>query len=196
MEELLSKLFEECRSILNRFCAESKGVIVNIAKEISYTFLRGGKVYVMGNGGSAADAQHIAAEFVNRFKIERPPLPVIAITTDSSILTSISNDFSFDDVFLKQIMAFANPNDIVWAISTSGNASNILKTLRYCSKNNIKTIGFTGANGGKMSGMCDIVLKAPSKDTPRIQEIHILTAHFICELVDEILFGEFAQVDE
>jgi D-sedoheptulose 7-phosphate isomerase len=197
MDEFISKIIENCINILNRFSAESKNTIINIAKEISSTFLRGGKVYVMGNGGSAADAQHIAAEFVNRFKIERPPLPVIAITTDSSVLTSISNDFSFEDVYLKQIMAYANTNDVIWAISTSGEATNILKVLQYCSKNSIKSIGFTGADGGKMVGMCDIILNVPAKEMSRIQEIHLLAAHLICELVDEILFGRFGpQLDE
>lgn len=192
MDEFVHKIIDNCRNILNRFSVESKNTIINIAKEISSTFLRGGKVFVMGNGGSAADAQHIAAEFVNKFKIERPPLPVIAITTDSSVLTSISNDFSFEDVFLKQIMAYANANDVVWAISTNGDTPNILKVLQYCSKNSIKTISFTGADGGKISGMCDIILNAPTNETPRIQEIHILAAHLICELVDEILFGRFS----
>jgi len=174
-----------------------KGQLFNIAKVISITFLSGGKVLIMGNGGSAADAQHIAAEFVNRFRIERPPLPAIALTADSSILTSISNDFTFDDVFLKQIMAIANPNDLVWAISTSGNATNILKSLQYCSKNGIKTIGFTGAEAGKITGVCDIVLNVPSNDTPRIQEMHILAAHIVCELVDEMMFGAFsAKINE
>ena len=197
MDEFVNKIIENCKNILNRFNVESKNTIIVIAKEISSTFLRGGKVFVMGNGGSAADAQHIAAEFINRVKIERPPLPAIAITTDSSVITSISNDFSFEDVFLKQVMAYANTNDIVWAISTSGETPNILKALQYCSKNNIKTIGFTGGAGGKMNGMCDILLNAPAKETPRIQEVHLLAAHLICELVDEILFGRFSpQTDE
>jgi D-sedoheptulose 7-phosphate isomerase len=197
MDKLVSGIFERCANILNRFSVESKDTVINIAKSVSNTFLSGRKVLVMGNGGSAADAQHIAAEFVNRYSIERPPLPVIALTADPAILTAISNDSSFDDIFLKQIMAFANPSDLVWAISTSGNTTNILKSLQYCSKNSIKTIGFTGPDNSKMSGVCDIVLNVPSKDTPRIQEIHILAAHIICELVDEMLFGKFSmKIDE
>lgn len=191
MEEFVDKTFDKIKEIHNRFFAQSKDILIKIASEISTILVGGGKVLLLGNGGSAADAQHIAAEFINRFKMDRPPLPAIALTTDSSVLTSISNDYSFDDIFEKQLMAIASPNDLVWAISTSGNSKNILKALRYATKHNIKTIGFTGGVGGKMQGLCDYIVNTPSSDTPRIQEVHILAAHIICELIDEILFGQF-----
>ncbi len=191
MEKYINEKFEELKDVQNRFIRESKGLIADISKEIATCFLNGGKLLVFGNGGSAADAQHIAAEFVNRFKMERPPLPCIALTTDSSILTSIGNDYEFNDIFLKQVEALGNPGDIALGISTSGNSENVLKGLRAAAKNNLKTIGFTGNTGGKMLGLCDYALIVPSRTTARIQEMHIFTAHMICGLVDEIMFGKF-----
>jgi D-sedoheptulose 7-phosphate isomerase len=191
MDEFINNIFENYINIINRLSVESKDTIISIAKLIASTFLRGGKIYIMGNGGSTAGTQHIAAEFVNKFKIERPPLPVIAITSNSSILSLISEESSFEDIFLKQIMAYATSNDIIWAISSNGNAASIIKALQYCSKNNITTIGFTCSDGGAMSGICDILLTVPTNEVLRVQELHLLAAHLIGELVDEILFGKF-----
>ncbi|MDK2792118.1 MAG: D-sedoheptulose 7-phosphate isomerase [Deferribacteres bacterium] len=194
MEKFITDIFEEIQETQNKFFAESVPVLSAIAAEIAKTFIRGGKLFIFGNGGSASDAQHIAAEFVNRFKMERPPLPAIALTTDTSILTSIGNDYSFEDIFLKQVQALVNESDIALGISTSGNSENVLRALKYLAKNNIKTIGFTGKDGGKMNGLCDIIFNVDSNTTARVQEIHIQAAHIICELVDEIMFGRFSSV--
>ncbi len=155
-------------------------------------FDRGNKLLLFGNCGLAADAQHIAAEFASRFVMERPPLPAIALTTDTSLLTAVGNDYSFDQVFEKQVSALANAGDIVWGISTSGNSENVIKGLKRAIKCEAKTIGFAGKDGGKMPGLCDKILIVENQVTARIQEIHIMSAHIICGLVDEIMFGKFA----
>ena len=192
MEDFISDIFEEMREIQARFAAENMPVIIGISTEIVRCFENGGKVLIFGNGGSAADSQHIAAEFTNRFKMERPPLPALALTTDTSALTAIGNDYSFDEVFNKQLKALGNENDIAWGISTSGNSTNVLSALRSAGRQGMTTIGFTGKDGGLMRGLCDHLLISPSECTPRIQEIHIAAAHIICELVDEIMFGKFS----
>lgn len=191
MEKFIRDIFDEMQEVQNRFIAGNGPLLTAISKEIANCFMNGGKLLIFGNGGSAADAQHVAAEFINRFKMERPPLPCIALTTDTSIITSIGNDYSYDDIFEKQVSALAGPKDLVWGISTSGTSENVLKGLRSAAKSGIKTIGFTGKDGGKMSGLCDLLLIATSDTTARIQEVHIAAAHIICELVDEIMFGKF-----
>ena len=145
------------------------------------------KVLIFGNGGSAADAQHIAAEFVNRFGIERPPLAAIALTTDTSILTSIGNDYRFDDIFSKQIHALGKKSDVAWAISTSGNSSNVLKGIEAAGEKEMATIAMTG-RGGRLAAMADLSLTVMSDSTARIQETHLIMAHILCELVERILF--------
>jgi len=191
MEKLVNSIFEEITETNSRFFARSKNTIISISLEIAKTFINGGKILLLGNGGSAADSQHIAAEFINRFKMERPPLPALALTTDTSVITSISNDYDFKDIFVKQLVAIANEGDAVWALSTSGNSPNVIRALQYAAKNNLKSVGFTGSKGNKMLGLCDILLAAPTDNTPRIQELHITSAHIICELVDELMFGKF-----
>ena len=191
MEKLVNSIFEEITETNSRFFARSKNIIISISLEIAKTFINGGKILLLGNGGSAADSQHIAAEFINRFKMERPPLPALALTTDTSVITSISNDYDFKDIFVKQLVAIANEGDAVWALSTSGNSPNVLSALQYAAKNNLKSVGFTGSKGNKMLGLCDILLTVPTDNTPRIQELHITSAHIICELVDELMFGKF-----
>jgi D-sedoheptulose 7-phosphate isomerase len=152
-------------------------------------FKGGNKLLLFGNGGSAADAQHIAAEFTNRFLIERAPLPAIALTTDSSALTAIANDYDYTQVFAKQVKALGKAGDIALAISTSGNSPNVLAALEVCKQLKIKTIGLTGGSGGKMAGQVDYVLcVSEGKNSPRIQETHILVGHVICEIVDQQLF--------
>jgi D-sedoheptulose 7-phosphate isomerase len=146
------------------------------------------KIIFAGNGGSAADAQHLAGELVNRFGFERPGLSAISLTTDTSVITSISNDYGFKILFSRQIQALGKRGDILIAISTSGNSLNILEGLREAKKTGIKTIGFTGISGGKMMSLCDICLKVPSNNTPRIQEAHILMGHIICSLIENSLF--------
>lgn len=147
------------------------------------------KTLLAGNGGSAGDAQHIAGEFVSRFNFNRPGLPSIALTTDSSIMTAVSNDYGFKQVFARQIQAQGSQGDVFIGISTSGNSENLIEALKACKEAGIYTIGLTGQTGGAMKEYCDICLKVPSTDTPRIQESHILIGHIICGLVEESLFG-------
>jgi len=147
------------------------------------------KVLIMGNGGSAADSQHFAAELVGRYKLERKGLPAIALTTDTSILTSISNDYGFDRVFEKQITALAQEGDVVIGITTSGNSANILNALEAAKKAKSKTIVLNGKDGGILKGKADVEILMPIKNTPRVQEAHILCIHMICEIVEEALYA-------
>lgn len=147
------------------------------------------KTLVAGNGGSAADAQHIAGELVARFYFDRPGLSSMALSTDTSVLTAVGNDYGFERLFSRQVEAHGNEGDVFIGLSTSGNSPNILKALEMCREKGVKTIGLTGENGGKMPELCDICIKVPSLETPRIQESHILIGHIICYLVEETLFG-------
>ena len=149
----------------------------------------GGKILLFGNGGSAADAQHIAAELVGRYKVERKSLPAIALTTDTSALTAIGNDYGYIHVFDRQVEGLANKGDVVIGISTSGNSINVINALKVASKLNCNTIGFSGHDGGEMNKICNINLSVPSEDTPRIQEMHILIGHTICHLIDQEFTG-------
>jgi len=151
-------------------------------------FKAGNKVLLFGNGGSAADAQHIAAEFVNRYQIERPPLPAIALTTDTSILTSISNDYGYIDSFSKQVKALGREGDVAIGISTSGTAANVIKAIKAAKEMGLKTISLTGGDGGDLAKLTDIALVVDSPITPRIQEVHITIGHVLCEMVDRMLF--------
>jgi Phosphoheptose isomerase len=163
--------------------------IEKASSAIISAFRNGNKLLLAGNGGSAADAQHIAAELVNRFGFDRPGLNAIALTTDTSILTSIGNDSGFEKVFARQTDALGNEGDVFIALSTSGNSENLIEALKICRAKKIVTIGLTGQTGGKMAAMCDICIKIPSNDTPRIQEVHIMVGHIICSIVEEELFG-------
>jgi D-sedoheptulose 7-phosphate isomerase len=147
------------------------------------------KTLVAGNGGSAADAQHIAGELVARFYFDRPGLSSMALSTDTSVLTAVGNDYGFERLFSRQVEAHGNQGDVFIGLSTSGNSPNILKALEMCKERGVKTIGLTGESGGKMAALCDICIKVPSAETPRIQESHILIGHIICYLVEEMLFG-------
>ena len=144
----------------------------------------GGKILIFGNGGSAADAQHIAAEMIGRYKLERKGLPAIALTTDTSVLTSIGNDYSYKMVFERQVEALANKGDVVIAISTSGSSNNVIRALVLANNLDCKTVGFSGRGGGKMNDLCDVNLVVPAEDTPRIQEMHILIGHTIRHLIE------------
>jgi len=146
-----------------------------------------GKVLIFGNGGSAADAQHIAAELVGRYKSERKGLPAVALTTDTSALTSIGNDFGFDQIFQRQVEALTKPEDVVIGISTSGNSLNVVSALRLSKKMGCKIIGLSGNDGGDMNTICDVNIVVPASDTPRIQEMHILIGHTLCQLIEKSL---------
>jgi D-sedoheptulose 7-phosphate isomerase len=166
-------------------------LIADVAQKVIDAYRNNKKTLLAGNGGSAADAQHIAGELVARFYFDRPGLPSIALTPDSSIITAIGNDYGYDYLFARQVEALGNTGDIFFGLSTSGNSPNVLRALDVCKQKGILSIGFTGETGGKMSDKCDICIKVPSNDTPRIQESHILIGHIICCLVEQELFSEF-----
>ncbi len=166
----------------------SQGDLIGAAASLIEARLRaGGKLLICGNGGSAADSQHIAAEFVNRFRMDRRPLAAVALSTDTSILTACGNDYGFDLVFEKQVQALGRSGDVLWAISTSGNSPNVIRALDAARAMGIATIGFSGSSGGRMKGRCDLLIRAAASDTPRIQEIQIFLAHMVCELVEAAL---------
>ena len=170
------------------FVRENGSNLILLAKKIAQAFTNDCKLMLCGNGGSAADAQHIAAEFVNRFMINRPPLAAIALTTDTSNITSIGNDFSFDDIFSKQIQAIGKKGDIALGITTSGNSPNVVKGIEKAKEMGLHTAVLSGGNGGLLSGRADIVLCVPTDVTPHIQETHVWVEHLLCWMVDEILF--------
>ncbi|EAL5859832.1 D-sedoheptulose 7-phosphate isomerase [Campylobacter jejuni] len=165
-------------------------LIKNASLEVIKAYKNGNKTLLAGNGGSAADAQHIAGEFVSRFYFDRPGIASIALTTDTSILTAIGNDYGYENLFARQVQAQGVKGDVFIGISTSGNSKNILKALELCKQKEIISIGLSGANGGAMNELCDYCIKAPSTCTPRIQEAHILIGHIICAIVEEELFGK------
>lgn len=190
MKEAITKAFEESIQAKKSFLKENLTTLMTAIDVIAEAFLRGNKLLIFGNGGSAADAQHIAAEFVNRFRIERPPLPALALTTDTSAITSIANDYDYKEIFAKQVKALGKEGDVALAISTSGNAANVLAAIDTCKKLKIATIGLTGGDGGKMARQVDYLLRvSEGKNTARIQETHILVGHVICEMVDQKLFS-------
>jgi D-sedoheptulose 7-phosphate isomerase len=171
-----------------RHCIENSiDNIIKAADMLAACLSRGNKILIFGNGGSAADAQHLAAEFVNRFQIERPPLAAVALTTDTSILTSIGNDYQFDEIFSKQVEALGRPGDIAWGISTSGNSANVIQAIKAARKLGMSTIGMTGRSG-ELAGCVDLVFGVASDVTARIQESHITLGHILCDLVERKLY--------
>lgn len=177
------------------FFRENAEKIRLAAFETALRIAKGGKLLLCGNGGSAADAQHVAGEFVNRFLIDRPGLPAIALTTDTSVITAIANDSSFDNIFARQVEALGRPGDALFAISTSGNSANVLAALAEAGGREIFRIALTGHEGGKMADMCDLLLNVPDARTPLIQEVHLACEHLFCQLTDYYLFenvGELA----
>lgn len=165
------------------------GVIRKIADVLVKAFKNNQRLYLIGNGGSAADAQHIAGELVGRFKMNRRPLPAVALTTDTSVITALANDFGYDTCFARQIEALANPGDVILAFSTSGNSKGILSAVQIARDRGAIAIGFTGKDGGLLKDASDICLKIPSDNTPRIQECHITVGHILCSIVEKELFG-------
>ena len=165
--------------------------MVVAAELLAQVFKAGGRVLIFGNGGSAADAQHLAAEFVNRFQVERPPLAALALTTDSSILTAVANDYDFREVFAKQVRALGRPGDLAWGISTSGNSPNVVAGLDAAWGLGLKTLALSGGgDGGPVAAAAVLALTVPSRNTPRVQEVHITIGHVLCDLVDFILYPE------
>jgi D-sedoheptulose 7-phosphate isomerase len=193
MREKILREFKESAAVKQKFVNENIETIIEVSNVLAETFSNGGKLLLFGNGGSACDASHIAAEFVNRFKKERPAFPALALNTDMAILTSIANDYNYVNVFERQLKAFAQEGDIVIAISTSGNSPNIVKAVEAAKRKKIRTIAFTGEKGDKLAEKCDYVFAVPSNNTPRIQETHITLGHVLCQMVEEILFESHRQ---
>jgi D-sedoheptulose 7-phosphate isomerase len=189
MRDKIKKAFEESIRVKEKFL-DGKNIdrIIEVAKAIAGAFNDGKKVILFGNGGSSTDASHIAAEFINRFKRERPSLPAIALNTDMAVITSIANDYDFSEIFAKQLKSLSEEGDIVLALSTSGNSPNILKAMDVAKRKKLTTVAFTGTKGEKFASRATYAFVVPSDSTPRIQETHITLGHVLCQLVDEILF--------
>lgn len=170
-----------------RFFAERAGDLVALADAIAERVRAGGKVLVFGNGGSAADAQHFAGELVGRFTKEGPPIPALALTTDSSIMTAVGNDYGYEHIFKRQVEAHARPADIAVGISTSGNSKNVIAAMEVAKSRGLLTVGMTGEGGGQLAALVDHLFAAPTRATPRIQEVHHLMNHILCELLEERL---------
>jgi len=188
MKVLIERLLKESVAVkqdLIRYQIEHIGKVVEVTLK---ALKRGNQILLCGNGGSAADAQHLAAEFVNRFLFDRPALAAIALTTDTSILTAIGNDSDFSQVFARQLEALGRAGDVLYAISTSGNSANVIKAVEAAHKRGIETVAFTGGDGGGLAPICDLALIIPSRSTPRIQEAHMTLGHIICQIVEEELF--------
>ena len=190
MKQQVLNAFADSASVKQQFAREHADRIVQVANLIGTAFREGHKVLLFGNGGSATDAAHIAAEFVGRYHRERAPLPAIALATDIAAITCIANDYGYDELFARQIRAHGQKGDIAIAISTSGNSPNVLKGVEAARAVGLTTIAWTGGNGGKLAGMVDHPFVVPSKVTARIQESHITLGHVLCELIEEQLLGK------
>ncbi|MBM4145900.1 MAG: D-sedoheptulose 7-phosphate isomerase [Nitrospira sp.] len=189
MKDKIFRAFEESIQVKEKFIDEKNiDKILEVSKIIANAFNDSKKLILFGNGGSSADASHIAAEFTNRFKRERPGLPAIALNTDMAVITSIANDYDFSEIFAKQLKAISNEGDIVIALSTSGNSPNILKAMDVARKKRLTTVAFTGSKGDKFASKATYAFIVPSDNTPRIQETHITIGHVLCQMVEEILF--------
>jgi D-sedoheptulose 7-phosphate isomerase len=187
---LIDYFVSESIRVKTEFFQQNADSVADTARKIAQALRDGRKVLLFGNGGSAADAQHIAAEFVGRFIPDRRPLPAISLSTDTSALTAIGNDYGYNTVFSRQLLALANPGDVAIGISTSGNSPSVIEALDAARSKQMFIVGFTGQDGGKMNGKTDVLFKVPTRMTPRIQETHITLGHVICELIDRELFPE------
>jgi D-sedoheptulose 7-phosphate isomerase len=185
----IARQFEEHQRVMGATREKLAAQIEACAAKLAGVLRDGGKLLVMGNGGSAADAQHLAAELVGRFLMERRALPAIALSTDTSILTAVGNDYGFDEIFRRQVEALAGAGDMVLGISTSGTSRNVRNGLSAARERGCATIGLLGRDGGEIAGMVDINLTVPAQETPRIQEAHQLIIHILCDLVEKELFG-------
>lgn len=181
IDEVLSEQIENLKKLKTSDYADN---LIEISSKICECIENGGKLLIAGNGGSAADSQHFAAELIGRFMKERKSLPAIALTTDSSILTCMGNDYGFDDIFSRQVEGLGNKNDVFLGISTSGNSKNIIKAVEKAKKQGMKTIGLLGKDGGKLKDMCDYSIIFSYKETARVQEHHLMTYHLLCEFIE------------
>ncbi|MEJ2586816.1 MAG: D-sedoheptulose 7-phosphate isomerase [Deltaproteobacteria bacterium] len=196
MENIIQQVLKESNRVSETFIRDNGSTLAALAEKIASTFLRDGKLLICGNGGSAADAQHMAAEFVNRFQIERPPLPALALTTDTSVITSIGNDYSFEDIFAKQVKALGVEGDILLTITTSGSSLNLVSAVKSARKKGLFTAGLLGKDGGQLGPILDMAVIVKNHVTARIQEAHLLAEHMLCQLVDHLLFQQHMKTDE
>ena len=193
MEQSISEALINAVMAKEAFVKECSKGLIDLACQMVMSIRQGGKILIFGNGGSAADAQHMAAEFVNRFLINRKPMAAIALTTDTSIITSIGNDFSFDEIFSKQVQALGKPEDLALGISTSGNSVNVIKAIETAKTIGMRTAALTGGlarDGGDLGKVADITLNVPTAKTQHIQEVHLWAEHMLCELVEKEIFSE------
>ena len=190
MKDTVIEIIKAHKQLVDAFQSSQLDTVIAAAKMLIQCFNNDKCVYLCGNGGSAADAQHIAGEFVGRFRTDRRPLPAVALTTDSSVISCIGNDFGFDDVFARQVEALVKPSDILWAFSTSGTSKNVLKAAETAKKKGSKVIAFTGTKETLLEGLADICLAVDAPNTAAAQEIHQLAYHIICDLIDKSMFGE------
>lgn len=193
--EILRAHARDGAQLRETFFADNQDAVLETARSMALSLMHGGKILWCGNGGSAADAQHFSAELVNRFLMERPPLPSIALTTDSSAVTAIGNDYAFDQIFSKQVQALGRPGDVLVGISTSGHSANVTEALRVAVELGLVTVGLSGGNGGGMLSHCHHALIVPDKRTPLIQEIHAAIGHLLCGLIDYYLFEAVSELD-
>jgi len=194
----VAKVMEHAQAglqVRQAFFEKQAETLVVVARAMAISLAKGGKILFCGNGGSAADSQHLAAEFVNRFQLERPPLPAISLTTDTSILTAVGNDYGFEQVFTKQVQALGKAGDVFVGISTSGTSPNVIHALKEAHRKELVCIGLCGANRGEMADSCHWILSVPSPVTALVQEVHIAAGHMLCHLVDHFLFEAVMELD-
>lgn len=190
MQSDVSRLLRETADTLRAISESDYAAAVERALNVLEEAFRGGRsLLAFGNGGSSADAQHLCAELVGRFLLERRALPAVALTTNQALLTAWSNDYQFDDIFARQIEGLGRPGDVAWGISTSGNSANVVNGLRRARELGLRTIGLGGSGGGRMAEHCDVLMAVPLQQTPRIQEVHLVTFHAICGALEQRLFG-------
>jgi D-sedoheptulose 7-phosphate isomerase len=195
VKKIIEKALRESVVAVESFVGENISNLIRFSEKIASAFNEDRKLMICGNGGSAADAQHIAGEFVNRFLLERPPLPAIALTTDTSVLTSIGNDYTFEEIFSKQVKAIGLEGDVLLALSTSGNSANVIAAVKAAKNLGIYTGLLTGSGGGQLASQVDLAMIVNHNIAPRIQETHIFAGHTICQLVDHILFQQGIKED-
>jgi D-sedoheptulose 7-phosphate isomerase len=187
MKERIIRIFDEHARLQKEFLKHNAEMLERVAGVLIQAFRKGRTAYFFGNGGSAADAQHLAAEFVNRFRLDRRALPALALNVDTSVLTSIANDFGYDRVFARQIEAFGRADDVAVGLSTSGASPNVIEGIRLARRQGLVTVGFSGGDGGALLRETDHCIVVPSKTTARVQEMHILAGHVICDIVEQDL---------
>ena len=183
-EGVVRAALEDAIAVHQELLATSASRATEVADLLVQRFRRGGRLFLVGNGGSAAEAQHIATEFIVRFKREREPLPTVALTADPAVITALGNDFDFETIFSRQVRALARPDDVLVALSTSGASANVMEAVRAATEMGATTVAFTGNRGGELTRLADVVVEVPSADTQRIQEAHLVLWHIICDLVD------------